>query len=873
MEDDDDDDGDQDRKPSAKRRSSHQGGSGGWWTKRRAILGGGAGRDVGGAASSSENKYDTFASVYFNDLRFFEERQRELFIISITHWKKNKKYPHVVDFRVTKVQDLYMKALETCSTELQRKMFFRDNNFVCDSQAVLEDFNEWKRVMGLGNPDDTIKSLRRLVKVDFEIQGAPLSHTYDLECFSKRIDHVLACHENHEDRVLYAGPYFCFVQSSGMGKTKLMYEYTQCSWEKNGVASFWIIPPELTEAYNDEIFDIHHLASVGPSLPAHVTEPFGVREYSRVVASNIFDSLDSMLESLLTNGKKIMKNATKIALLFDESQVLLKKEFGYVAFRLRCVRHWLMEKPGRQKSFRNNLTVVAVFAGTNLQLTDYHFENDGMLVEAPRYSRGYQTKRREYFGTGMQVHSLFCETATMGSCLNLMPKNAGLSEYEQAVYYGRPLFAHMATKGRLEKNLPFILLRMLNHVKWNEENRIGWINLLSTRVQLGQLPAELAYYLVENSFANLLSYNCESRAVRLGYLSDPVTAHLAMMMMDDSQSLGTFLGSTPFKGRDKRWWTEKLMEIISTGMVRPDKGNFGEVVVALYMLFCGDLLRKLINEKNMNKRGTKKQPYSQFSVALDSWLQLLLSGGKLPDATTANCKVAVGFIQVCRNHLRSYDVSWKCLQDQSFLKYIYESGIAFYTFNGCPLIDMVVPLRITTNERGHINGFCYAPMLVSIQCQKEFSQRKAETECWEIQQKATASGLTRALCLLVVFGSEEDAIPFYGDIAIMESTTTKVSDLLMAEVVAKAIRVPTNDEFGLAAAFDSMVSSTQLEAETFAGHNFLKAHGPSTSELIAEKALRKKSLPESKVKYTGLRSAITRSSTRNNNGKQRPFKS
>ena len=863
-----DDDGDLDRKPAANRRSSHQG-DGGPPTKL-ARLGGAGTRDVL-PETSSAGKYDEFASVHFADIRFFDDEENlGFFKGKVLSWKKNEKKPHVVDLRVTRVHELYLQALARVTNEA-KNFFFSDNIPACDGQVVLQDFYEWTSEKGFDMRGKKIENLPRIFNVDFQIKGTRLSHTYDLECLSERITHILACHENHDDRALYVGPYFCFVQSSGMGKTKLLYEYTRCSWEKNKVASFLIIPPVETDEDTQEIFHKLDLASVGPQLPAHATEPGDVHKYATDVAAQIYHELDDMLLTLLKQEKDVMEDVQKVALLFDESQDLLKREFGYVAFRFRCVRHWLMENPDR-KSFRNNLTVVAVFAGTNSQLTDYHFEDDGMLAEKASPSRVYRPKKREYFEKGWQVHSPFCQTTTLGSCLDLLPPDSGLIEYERAVYYGRPLFAHMAKKGELEKNLPSILLRMLNGGNWTENNRNGWINLLSTRVQLGQPPTEVASYLVANNYANLFSYNDESRAGLLGYFADPVTARLAMMMMDDSPVLENAVGSTAFKGESKGWWTEKLMEIVSTGMASSDKDDFGEVVVALYMLFCGDVLRKLINDKHINKRGKRKQPYNQFSVSLDTWLQLLLSGGTLPDAPILDDKVEVGFIQVCRNHLRSYGVSWKCLQDPSFLKYIYESGIAFYTFDNCPLIDMVVPLRIKSKAGGNINGYCYVPMLVSIKCHRDFSQRQAETECWEMKQKAAKSDLKRALCLLVVFGSEEDAKPFDSDIAIVENTTTKVSDLLMTSVVAKAIRVPTKDEFGLAAAFDSMVSSTQVKAEIFAAHNFLKAHGPSAPELKAEKALREKSLREFEAPYTGLRSALTKPTPRNTIGVARALR-
>ena len=60
---------------------------------------------------------------------------------------------------------------------------------------------------------------------------------------------------------------------------------------------------------------------------------------------------------------------------------------------------------------------------------------------------------------------------------------------------------------------------------------------------------------------------------------------------------------------------------------------------------------------------------------------------------------------------------------------MFESGTAFYTCGGCPLIDMVIPLRIQSDVGGNIDGFFYAPMFVSIKCRIGFEQCNAKAAC------------------------------------------------------------------------------------------------------------------------------------------------
>lgn len=110
-----------------------------------------------------------------------------------------------------------------------------------------------------------------------------------------------------------------------------------------------------------------------------------------------------------------------------------------------------------------------------------------------------------------------------------------------------------------------------------------------------------------------------------------------------------------------------MKEIFSTGIVRPAKGDFGVSVVALFMLFYGNLLQKTINNTAKSKKKDRLD-YDQFSVSLDDWLDLLRSGGRtregkmLADSQSGECpSVSVGFIQVCQNRMRSYCTSWESL--------------------------------------------------------------------------------------------------------------------------------------------------------------------------------------------------------------------
>ena len=382
--------------------------------------------------------------------------------------------------------------------------------------------------------------------------------------------------------------------------------------------------------------------------------------------------------------------------------------------------------------------------------------------------------------------------------------------------------------------------------KW-KESQCAWISLLFTRVQMGQTTAELASDLVAYSYAIFSGYHPKSRAILLSHFPDPVCARLAMCLMDETFGM-ELANSKVVKGETKTWWTTKFREVIYNGIVSPEKGNFGEVVVALYMLSCGDLLRRRINSK-MNLKGMDL--YSQFSVSLDAWLQLLMYGGDETKVTDDDdCDVSVGFIQLCRNSLRSYSESWTCLADQSFLGHIFESGIAFYVFPGCETIDMVVSLRDTKDGKKE-----YVPMLISIKCREKFTNADMDRECKKMEEKAKTDKLPKALCLLISFASDvkrDRANPKDYELKPGE----KIARLVSKGVVARAVRVP-KDVFGLTGAFQEITPAAELESELYSAHPFLMAHGPSDSgDLEDTQALRKYSSSEYRQDYNLLRKAM-----------------
>ena len=72
-----------------------------------------------------------------------------------------------------------------------------------------------------------------------------------------------------------------------------------------------------------------------------------------------------------------------------------------------------------------------------------------------------------------------------------------------------------------------------------------------------------------------------------------------------------------FTGKGGRFWVEMAERAFSTKLCLPEKGDAGEIFAALYMLLCGDIIRKE-NDQNLES----------FAISIDDWFVLLKNGGE-----------------------------------------------------------------------------------------------------------------------------------------------------------------------------------------------------------------------------------------------------
>jgi hypothetical protein len=252
------------------------------------------------------------------------------------------------------------------------------------------------------------------------------------------------------------------------------------------------------------------------------------------------------------------------------------------------------------------------------------------------------------------------------------------------------------------------------------------------------------------------------------------------------------------------------MDFFHKGLCTPAKGGRSEVMVALYLLFCGDGLR-------MNR----DPKLHTFSVSLLEWYMKLKhptahdskveqehearGAGADSDTDKASTLVMeVNFIQVCRNFFRKNN--WN---NERSLELMYKSAVASYMFSDQEEIDLVCAIRLTAGTT-----IAYLPLLVSVKCWKNTEWQ--DVDSWiqhmkyhldEVRKEADSPQLP-VLCLFVVVGVES-----VEDI----SHECNVDDLgnFPNEDVFRVVVVPKDDPFDI-----STNLNRTSRAEVYMSHCF-----------------------------------------------------
>jgi hypothetical protein len=581
-------------------------------------------------------------------------------------------------------------------------------------------------------------------------------------------------------------PYLTMVQSSGTGKTKLLWELRQLINNDDNNDPFGEYECKTILCVDNTIPNKETLGDADSIFSTFLQVDAGQREETK---RNIFAALNNMLQDCKNN---------KVVFLLDESQHLLQSD----GFGFRCVRWWLRfirPQPGKQ--------VVAIFAGTSSRLANIPAE--------PPVSGSSRDPASDFHESGQSMYQPFFNLHTTGSVATKAGNDHGQNDFERAIPHGRPLFAVMHKDGGIGHiQLSKILDRMLLSVRnrpW-ETSLKSCLSILATRVQMGQTPTALLSDFVAKGYAWLTHYddslNDDSQegyptVARMCFKTDPVPARLAMCLMDEDWSIAG--EHRKFQGKDKRFWTGKICEIFSTGLCVPNQGNLGEIAGACYLLFCGDLLRKRLDPS-----------YKTFSVPLDDYVACLTQQNLVDSSTDGNvppfkhrelryAEAHVSFIQVVRNYMR---FPLQELARLGVLKDMYTAGVAYYSYPLCPVFDMVASIRLTKTDK----TFCYVPLLVSISTGK--NSIKSSENLKEMTQMLKDAG-TVGMGIRLVFND-----PHSKPTELLAKKD--VNSLLSGQIVTKVLVVPGNDQFGIVQLLLDTLSDGPVTNEIDSSDYFLR---------------------------------------------------
>eukprot|EP00980_Cylindrotheca_fusiformis_P029403 scaffold23470_cov104-Cylindrotheca_fusiformis.AAC.1 len=455
---------------------------------------------------------------------------------------------------------------------------------------------------------------RTVITISYKITETELYHKGDLSSFGEYVAYVFDeyygairkhARAENRDEFLYHAPYFVFIQSSGMGKTKILYHFAmayQCTKRRqqlrqlkqgedekgsSGTVSKGQVMAILilcrNKMYGEVGEEEKRLFDYFLDCGAIADEIEG-KDYTTA-----FQTIETHLENLLRAmiGKQEGPNL-KIVLLFDESHCLLRtvkvtdkttgettdktteKTTDHPALLFRLIRLFLAKKRNDMKQ------LLGVFTGTNGDLRNFR-ERD-VLPEAPNApdSRDLHVSP-EFYERGKRRFDEFFSLTTIGCLRNVSQFSKSDSEYEQSIRYGRPLFATMQQddKTLLPNSLERVAKRMLliaRNPKLNwRDSTASCISILGTRVQMGQASIDISSSLVAHGYANLVGVGDTSATIC--FPTDPVCARLAMCLMDEDWVL-----TDAVHGMSKKFWVEKAKMVFSERLCVPEKGDFGEVM-------------------------------------------------------------------------------------------------------------------------------------------------------------------------------------------------------------------------------------------------------------------------------------------------------
>jgi hypothetical protein len=163
------------------------------------------------------------------------------------------------------------------------------------------------------------------------------------------------------------------------------------------------------------------------------------------------------------------------------------------------------------------------------------------------------------------------------------------------------------------------------------------------------------------------------------HFPDPVLACAAMQIMNEVQQ------GEPVNQVPAAVWASRAMTLFSSGLCTPEKGDIGEIAAALYMLFCGDEIRK-----------AKDPSLKTFSIPLQEWLEGMDATPIMRGGETHEKGKSVSFIQFCRSYIRLNP--GQVATEVNFLEELHRGAYGIYMYPGAVACDLLAAVSCDSSS-------------------------------------------------------------------------------------------------------------------------------------------------------------------------------
>ena len=558
-----------------------------------------------------------------------------------------------------------------------------------------------------------------------------MTHDLDVQALESRLQEIEKWHEDSSVRDHHLAPLLAIIQSSGTGKSRLM-NCVRKKYRRDTSRTILLAATELKDDEKKKIkkdFDAVYIVDTKENDNAKQRTKF-----DKFVRDQCSMALDAA--SKQSDGSQSSQN---VRLFFDEAQHLACNG----GFLIRVLRWITREKNFEVGDKLCKLTVV--LAGTTSALANVFPDEKKQKTRESRTIDldTHYVKGTVPFPPFFILRTMGCLAQSWNELENSGVMSTNGSMYESMIRYSRPLFAKLHKKGIFNEKREYEVVKrvVLGKPLWKNDKK-SCLSVLGTRIQMGSTSTPIVSELVSTGYAHLTYYEHGQDGVAnrasFAFLPDPVCARIAMCLMHDGFTFkGTGNGAKRehILGAKKREMAAMMGRIFSEGICLPAKGDYGEIATALYILFCGDILRK-----------KKCADYKEFSVSFSQWMSLVQNQGfENQDGDNQDGdNIFVNCIQFYRQDLR---LKLDDMANKRFLQGLYEKACAIYCGNNFEAIDLVVPCY-SAKDKSHL------PAAFSVKNYGYMSPEKAMSFLKESWTKMNQAGIDRGLCALVIVGQD-----------------------------------------------------------------------------------------------------------------------